>query len=255
MNFQFFLFSTIAVLGVLAESDGMARQRIRMLESQVEVHQRPDRNSPQVGTLTRNTKIRASSGQVKDAEGIYWYKVRLGSGIFGYVESNSVAASDIEGDLHSTGISQVHASEGDDNAAWAFVFRGMGMAGEEFKRKSLSYGGEGEFTFCLPFHTRGYLRRMISIGGVALALKEGLFYGGSFVFRIYRRSRIEPEIRVRFGQSSQSGAWMGGNIGINYPFSLNYNSHLAGYLEVGSAIPFSSSLLLVWGAAGLGFHF
>ena len=122
-------------------SEAVASQTVKMALSEVEVHQLPDRNSPQIARLSKGMEIPASSGQVKDKEGEGWYKVRLPTGVYGYVDSAVVDASDLERDLYSGGISKVQDKTDESYSPWNIVLRGMGIFGMELQHSALSFGG------------------------------------------------------------------------------------------------------------------
>lgn len=247
----------LLLIALLAPFCSYASQKAEVVESTVEVYEHPSRSSAPVGTLAKGTLLNSSSRMVKDSEGNYWYKVQVSPKVFGYVSAHGVKTSQIVRDLKSAGISEVHEKVEDYGPGpWNVLVRAMGFGGADALAAQWVYGGEGELSFNLPLSPHGYLHRMLGLGAAFLYQPREPVLLGSVIFRVYEDSRLEPEVRLRFGDGLVTNSWQGGlNIGINYPFSLAPGAHVAFYAELGSLADLSLKFAQVWLACGLGFHF
>lgn len=245
------------LLAMLLPGIASASQFVKVLLDQVGVHALPDATSPQIAILSKGATVPASSGMVKDGEGTYWYKVKLPNAEgFGYVVSGEVEASALDSGLLTAGVGKIEIPVEDHNLTWSLVLRGMGLLGmQTMSPLGLSYGGELEISTCLPLTEEGYFHRMLAVGGAVMALNQDVIIAGSAIFRFFEKTRAETEVRIRFGQGFTTGTWMGINVGLDYPFTLNKTVYFAGYLEAGSLASFSGNGALLWGAAGVGYHF
>ncbi|MGK5084166.1 SH3 domain-containing protein [Bdellovibrionota bacterium FG-1] len=265
--FRIFLkavFSVIlfAILGAgLITSPAYAVQNAKVMVDASEVHQMAGLNSPVLGVLARDTALKISSGLLKDAHGEYWYKMRMESGVLGYVQAKDVAPEKLDEALKGTGHQPLSVKQSEPvnegRLPSIFLIRAMGVGGYEFTSDGFEAGFDGEFSVSLLPFSHGYRHRMLSLGVAVESLWTDTSLMGSFIYRIYSGSRVEPEVRVRFGQGLNSSSLVvGGNFGVDYPFSLDSGAHLSGYVEAGvltginSGAPTHVSVL-----AGLGFHF
>lgn len=255
----YFVIIALFISFVFYEPDVRASQRAVVIAKITYLYLHPTLGAQKIASLSQHTQIFASSKMVKDSEENYWYKVLSPSGKFGYVLANDLRTQETVRDLASVGIGKI-ASEDESNIAhqdkpWCFVLRGMALGG--YQSSQFVFSPEAEGTFCIPFESHGYLHRIFSIGAAIIPFSGNTIFAGSFVGRLFLNSRIEPELRVRLGRSLGTDSFVAGlNVGLNYPFSLNYRHFWAGYLELGSIASLADSAqITVWGAAGLGFHF
>ncbi len=235
-----------------------ASQRAKILQNNVEVHEAASSISPLVATLPKGVILSVSSNLVRDEQELEWYKVKLPSGVYGYVLSHEVATFEDLRAFSDVGFAPIAGPPDEGVAPWGFVIRGMLLGGAEFFSGSLEWAGEGEFSFCLPLASHGYLHRFLSLGANYISFQNDPIASGVLVFRIYQESRMEPEIRLRLGTGLQSSSLEGGgSIGLNYPLSLYYGTHFSFYFEVSAMTTLTGSpqFLHLWGSTGLGLHF
>jgi len=244
---------------IAVPSSAWAVQRGVVLTDQAEVHQFPNRTSPEITKVQVNAEVFLSNELVQDVNGEYWYKVRTPQSETGYIRAQDVRALKVQRELREAGIDPGKSVEPIRSSAWTVLARLMGFGGYGLTPNQVDYGGEFELSFCPLLNQRGYYHRILGIGGVVQYLPNDLFVGGSATLRIYTERLWEPEFRFRFGQGLTSQSLMGGvNAGIQFPFSISTDRYFAGYVEAGGlvgVIPVIAAPIHLWGGAGIGFHF
>lgn len=68
------------------------------------VHQYPNATSPEIGSLEHGAKIRISSELTHDFRHVYWYKVQMPSGEFGYVRVTDVKGEEAGQEMLNAGM-------------------------------------------------------------------------------------------------------------------------------------------------------
>lgn len=243
-------------------SPALAVQSAEVLRKTVPVFKKPSQRSAQINILSKGDNVPVSTNRVKDPTGMYWHKVKLPTGGTGYIQSVQIRTAKEARSLKQARVlasndesGAVLQAQAPDRLPWSFVLRVMGVGATDWVR-GYQFLGEGELSSCIPFAIHGYGHRMFSLGAFYLPFNTDTAVGASGIFRIFTSTRVEPEIRVRFGSGLVSGGYLAGvNFGVNYPFSLNFESYLAGYLEAGSLFALDGSSRWLWASAGIGIHF
>ena len=248
----------IVLGGLLAFAPAvLAAQKAVVIHEGAVVHQLPDLDSEELMVFKRNAPLVVSSGQILDSGQDNWfYKVQIAPQKYGYILASDILTLELHQGFHDAGVGSDDSETVSGEGPWWFLLRGMGIAGLD-TASATRFGGEGEFSVCVPFAAQGYFRRMVSIGGAYLSVGSEPVLAGTFIFRIYQESRVEPELRLRLGVGTHTSSMSaGGSFGIAYPFSLYFATHLSGYLEAGALTGLTaSSVAVFWGSAGLGLHF
>jgi len=266
---RFFLFWVIMSFSVLDVSESMATQSAHSIHDNTIVYQSPMRSSTQVAVLNQGTAVETSSYIFKGLEGEYWYKVRINSNQYGYVLADDLNTSTLQNELKAAGIGTKVDEIGPTSGPWNFLIRAMGLADYLPDGGPLGFtsggsvtsvfgvGGEGEFSVCIPFADHGFFHRFFALGTSFSVLPTQNVLSLSAILRMYQESRFEPELRLRVGDDLTSGLMMTGlNLGVSYPFSYYYGTHVSGVFEVGSLLAVTNPLVLhVWASVGLGLHF
>jgi hypothetical protein len=251
----------ISGLVVLRQVPAFAIQAAEIILPEASVYKSPSERSAKLSVLKKGTIQIVSSKSIKDQKGISWYKVKIPGGS-GYIQNQSLRTASETKSLKAARVLASDPSETvleaqfSDRAPWSYVLRVMGVGAADGKSGAFQFLGEGEFSICLPFQKHGYGHRAVSVGLFYLPFNIETIAGISGVFRIFTKNRIEPEIRLRLGQNLEKGGYLaGGTVGLDYPFTLNFESHLSGYLEAGSMVALNGATTWFWGSAGFGFHF
>jgi hypothetical protein len=233
-----------------------AAQRAIVQVDEAVVLQSPNNTSLILERLKVDRLIMVSSEMVRDVDGEYWYKVKLGSGEFGYIRISDVSTPGLDDELRDFGVDMHRPTQTVGAYGWIFAIRAMGLGGGMPGVSGVWAGGEGEATLNLLFFTPGYLRRMLAVGCTYSKVGREHVVAGTLVYRFYTHWTSEPELRFRLGTIQESKTLVGGfNFGWRYPFSLNHGIHMAAYFEAGSYRRFAAGALpMLWASAGLGFH-
>jgi uncharacterized protein YgiM (DUF1202 family) len=240
-----------------------AVQRAIVKADDTPVHQYPNITSPVLTKLTHDEELPVSSTMVRDVnEAFYWYKIRLPSGEYGYVQADRITA---EGNLNLAKYQGVDMNAVDrelrEGYVWLIALRGMGIAGYQVSEPQTGLlGAEGELSVCLRLGQRGYARRQFALGAAFQKVRDGQAILGSFIYRVFSSTRTEPELRLRGGVAQGAGGSSTGVLGLSagarYPFSLGHGFHLAGYIEGGFLAPITTGASFqLQASTGLGFHF
>ena len=250
----------VLALALLAAVPAHAVQRARIRSDGTPVHQYPNLTSPQISTLSADTMLPVSTDMVRDVnESFYWYKIRLETGEYGYVQANRIQT---EGNLEAAKDQGIDVDAVDavprEEHPWTFALRAMGIGGYQVSEPQTGLlGAEVELSSCLRLGQRAYARRQFGLGAALQMIRESQIVLGSFIYRIFSDSRTEPEVRLRGGvDTTDSFGVLGLSAGLRHPFSTTYKAHLAGYVEAGFLAPLAKGAAFrVHGSAGLGFHF
>ncbi|MBI2712476.1 MAG: hypothetical protein HYX41_06440 [Bdellovibrio sp.] len=239
------------------QPDANAGQKATVIVESLEVHEAPTSKSPLIVNLTKGKVVLVSFRKTPDDFGVYWFKVLVEPGKYGYAEVEGFRTTEMERDLRGQGVSTSDERIDDEDTAWTMAIRAMILGGGIFPVSNLQWGGETELSFCIPFEAHGYLRRFLAAGPFFTVLSNDAVIGASIVLRLYTSSSlVEPEFRFRGGFGAQSQAFYTGlSFALRFPFTNYTGPHLAGYTEIGSLTTLDFNNLNIFGAAGIGFHF
>jgi len=152
----------IICLGFFSHTVG-AHQTADVIGTESKVYESPSQQAKFMMSLNPGEKVFISSKMVQDEEGVFWYKIKISSGGYGYIQANDVIPRSLQRELRQSGLAQADrtpsssASVSELNPTpWDFLLRAMALGGVNTLHQ-LSYGGEGEATFCLPLRGHGYL--------------------------------------------------------------------------------------------------
>lgn len=96
------LLTTIALL--LFTCVAFASQSAVVTAKVATVYQYPNSTSPEIGSLAHGAKIRISSELTHDLHHVYWYKVQMPSGEFGYIRVTDVKGDEVRQEMLDAGM-------------------------------------------------------------------------------------------------------------------------------------------------------
>lgn len=256
----------VAMLAVLASlapvGSARAAQSAGVVHERESVHQFPNPTSPVVGEVSRDDRIQVSSESVRDVFGNLWHKTTLPEGGYGYIRAAGIRTDELVSTQRSAGVQMTASNRMPRERPWLFGIRGALLGGWTVAGAPPVLGAEGEISVNVPLSEHGYLRRLLAIGASYSMLDPVTVIGGSAIFRVFTRTRVEPEFRLRAGMAAHprieggSGLAAGLSLAFRYPFSLDGGPHFSAYFDAGGMTrPSAEGPAWYFSGAGLGFHF
>lgn len=235
---------------------GLAAQRARVITENATIFEQPNASTDIAAHLHEGSAIYVSSTYKETSDGSRWYKVFLDSGKFGFVKSTELFTEQTQRAQQSLGLAAQTEWDKDDGGVWTFALRAMGLGGAPLGTSGSFVGAEVDLSFCIPLWTRTVWRQSVALGVHAQYMGAFELVGPTVVFRIPTLGRAVPELRLRGSAAIPTATYfLGGTLGVQYPFTLDPSFHLSGSMELGGAAAVSGGPLHAWAAAGVGLHF